>query len=327
MTRKFTKMDDTDLAVRAAWLAYVAGCTQAEIAKQLGVSQAKANRLIAFAHDQKIVTVSLEGRPAACMALEEWFRDEFNLQQCVIAPVEAESSAGFDAVGMAAAQWFKRAVAEIKPKRIGVGKGRSLNAWLDCLSPSEIAVDEVISVSGSLTPRLSANPYDVVHRFIGKTGAEGYLLPVPYWVGNAQERDVFVSQPSVQAVLKQAMAADLYVVGVGALSADAHILDVGLIDEAASARLAQLGAVGDLMGRFMSVQGDILSEEDAGAYPLGVPFDALKGKRVCALAGGRHKAKAVLAALRTGMITDLVMADFTAQEIATYLKDEDKTHD
>lgn len=327
MTRKFTKTDDTDLAVRAAWLAYVAGCTQAEIAKQLGVSQAKANRLIAHAHDQKIVTVSLEGRPAACMALEQQFSTRFNLKSCVIAPVESDTSAGFDAVGMAAAQWFKRAVAEIKPHRIGVGKGRSLNAWLDCLSPTEMAVKEVISVSGSLTPKLSANPYDVVHRFIGKTGAEGYLLPVPYWIGNAQERDLFLSQPSVQAVLKQAMAAELYVIGVGALSADAHILDVGLIDQVASTRLAAQGAVGDLMGRFLTLQGDVLSEEAAGAYPLGVPFEALKGKRVCAVAGGRHKAQAVLAALRTGMITDLVMADFTAQEIATYLKDEDETHD
>ena len=63
--------DELSLATRAAWLSYVGGYTQEEIAGRLGVSRIKVNRLIAQAVRAGLVHVFVEGTAAECIALEE----------------------------------------------------------------------------------------------------------------------------------------------------------------------------------------------------------------------------------------------------------------
>jgi hypothetical protein len=59
------------LAIRAAWLHYVGGLRQAEVAKRIGVPSVKAHRLIARAVAEGAVKVSIEGEIIECIALEQ----------------------------------------------------------------------------------------------------------------------------------------------------------------------------------------------------------------------------------------------------------------
>ena len=56
-TPEATRLDD---AARAGWLYYVAGNTQDEIARKLGVSRQSAQRLVAMAVSEKLVKVRLD---------------------------------------------------------------------------------------------------------------------------------------------------------------------------------------------------------------------------------------------------------------------------
>ena len=60
-----------DQAARAAWMYYVAGQTQHEIADALGVSRQVAQRLVACAIDNGLVSVSIAHPVGRCMALAE----------------------------------------------------------------------------------------------------------------------------------------------------------------------------------------------------------------------------------------------------------------
>ena len=60
---------ETGLATRAAWLSYIGGYRQEDIAERLGVSRVKVNRLIALAHRRGLVRVMVEGSDAHCVAL------------------------------------------------------------------------------------------------------------------------------------------------------------------------------------------------------------------------------------------------------------------
>ena len=51
-----------DLATRAAWLYYVAGNTQNEIAEKLQVSRPVAQRLVAFAVEKNLIRVRVDHR-------------------------------------------------------------------------------------------------------------------------------------------------------------------------------------------------------------------------------------------------------------------------
>ena len=58
MSQSIAKREEKlDLAARAAWLYYVAGNTQQEIAKKLQISRPVAQRLVALALQQGIVKV------------------------------------------------------------------------------------------------------------------------------------------------------------------------------------------------------------------------------------------------------------------------------
>ncbi|MGH8850855.1 MAG: hypothetical protein ACREYD_07665, partial [Casimicrobiaceae bacterium] len=59
-----------DLRVRAAWLYYVEGLTQEQIARFMNISRAKVIRLLAAARDGGIVRIRIEGRASDQIALE-----------------------------------------------------------------------------------------------------------------------------------------------------------------------------------------------------------------------------------------------------------------
>lgn len=52
---------EQSLAIRAAWLHYAGGLTQAAVAKRLGLPSVKAHRLIARAVADGVVKMSIDG--------------------------------------------------------------------------------------------------------------------------------------------------------------------------------------------------------------------------------------------------------------------------
>ena len=60
-----------DLAARAAWLYYVAGKTQDHIATKLNISRQAAQRLVASAIEDNLVSFRLEHPISTCMELGE----------------------------------------------------------------------------------------------------------------------------------------------------------------------------------------------------------------------------------------------------------------
>ena len=81
MSAKYLKQqsdaEQLDLATRAAWLSFIGGYTQGEVAKRLNVSPVKAHRLIQLAQQQGMVKIFIEGEPAHCVALEEQLAKQF----------------------------------------------------------------------------------------------------------------------------------------------------------------------------------------------------------------------------------------------------------
>ena len=58
-----------DDAARAGWLYYVAGNTQDEIARKLGISRQSAQRLVSLAMSERLIKVRLDHPIARCLEL------------------------------------------------------------------------------------------------------------------------------------------------------------------------------------------------------------------------------------------------------------------
>lgn len=311
-----------DLAVRAAWLSFVGGRTQGEIAQRLGVSAAKVHRLIAQAQRDGLVRFHIEGRPAACLQLEEQFVRRFELNNCVIAPdLSGERNSEeqqIGAVGAAAGQFLAGLLAAADIQQIGVGMGRTLAAAVSAMPKIARPDLRVVSISGSLMQKLSANPYDVVQQLAERCGGEGYFLPVPYFARDVAERDMFLAQPSVQELLRLARGSDVFVVGIGSLESGGHLVSRRIITPRDQETLTRAGAVGDLMGRFLNIDGELVHCA-LGNCAVGLHYHDVRGARVVALAAGASKAAATLSALRAGVVSDLIIDETLAEALAQYV--------
>ena len=315
---------DNSLAARAAWLSHVGGLTQSEVAKRLDVSSTKAHRLIGQAQKAGLIRVFIDEVPAECVELEEYIATHFSLNTCTVAPdiddnPNENPSNTFNAVGVAAANRLHAMLSGESPILIGVGKGRSLSAMVQRLPKMQRTSAKFVAVSGSLTRNLSANPYDVVHSLVERTGGEGFFLPVPYIASSVDEQKLLRAQKSVQDMIALGREADAYIIGIGAVGDDAlvnaHIRETKMVSEDEWLELRSKMAVCDIMGSFVDINANPV-DSYVNKLALGLGIEEVRGRKVMAVVGGHGKEVAVLAALRTGVITDLVISE----EIANGLK-------
>ena len=313
-----TRSEDS-LSIRAAWLAYVGGYTQDQIAERLGLSRVKAHRLIAAALKSGRVKVFVEGNEADCLALEDTLRKRYALAHCTVVldaeePGSAEAEEELHALGVGGAHLLYRLLEKAGSVSIGVGHGRTLAAVVECMPHLARPDLKFISLIGSLTRKSSANPFDVISRLSERTGGEGYFLPVPFIADTEGDAEVLRAQRGVQTVLALAQACELCVVGIGDLGEHSNMLRSGTLTAREQAALQRLGAVGDLLGHFLDSDGRVVDHE-LNRRSLGVRLDQMRGRQVLAIAGGTQKVLAIKAALRSGFLTGLVINESAARQL------------
>ena len=84
-----------DEAARAGWLYYIAGNTQDEIARKLGVSRQTAQRLVSLSISEKLIKVRLDHPIANCLELAERVKQKYDIDFCEVVPSDPESDTSF----------------------------------------------------------------------------------------------------------------------------------------------------------------------------------------------------------------------------------------
>jgi len=309
---------DDNLSLRAAWLAYVGGYTQEEIADRLGVSRVKAHRLISAAMASGRVKVFVEGEPAECIALEDKLMSGYGLKTCVVVP-DLDAAGGsekqlFAALGAAGANFLYRRLEQSTPITVGIGHGRTLCSPVDRLPSVSNGEHQFVSLIGSLTRKSAAHHFDVISKLIDRTGGECYYLPVPFIVDSEEDAEVMRNQRSVQKVLGMARGCELAVVGIGSLDDEAHLQHTGMLMPEELRRLQKSGAVGEVLGHFLDKNGQLV-DVDLNRRTLGIRLSELRQCQVIAIAGGDQKVAAIQAALKSGSLTGLIVDESTARKL------------
>jgi DNA-binding transcriptional regulator LsrR (DeoR family) len=307
---------EAGLAARAAWLSYIGGYRQEDIAERLHVSRIKVNRLIAQAHRRGIVRVFVEGAAADCVALEDALVHRYGLNFAVVVPSLNGGDLPLLTLGAAGARYLHRVLEEGGADRIiGFGHGRTLAAVVDHLPRVAKPGVRFVSLLGGLVRIEVASPFEIIQRLAERTGGEGYFLPVPFVADSAADKAVLTAQRSVRRVFDLARRADLYVIGIGAVGGNAFMRLSGMIPDAEFERLERAGAVGEVLGEFLRRDGRPL-DVDVSKRAIGLKLEDLRGKQVVAIAGGAGKVAAIDAVLRTGVVRGLITDEFTANGIA-----------
>jgi DNA-binding transcriptional regulator LsrR (DeoR family) len=312
--------DETALAARAAWLHFAGGKTQGEVAELLGIQSTKAHRLIARARSEGLVRVFVEGPIAGCIALEEELKAAFLLPHCEVVPNIDEGALPLRTLGVAGARYIRGLIESGRHELIGVGHGRTLAMAADMLPSIEAKNTKFVSLLGGLTRKFSASPFDVVHRLAERTGAEAYVMPVPFFANSAKDKAVLESQFGVSDVLAMAKQASLYLAGIGEVDPKSFISTGGMIDEQDVIAVRKSGAVGEILGQFFANDGaQVLNAVSDRA--LAPSMDDLRSRKIVALAGGTSKIAAIRAILASGLLHGLIIDEVSARSLMHEIPD------
>lgn len=312
---KAKRDSDDSLAIRAAWLHHAAGLTQAEVASRLGVTNVKAHRLITRATEAGAVKVTIDGDIAECVVLESRIAERFGLQYCEVVPDLGEEGLPLRALGIAGAGFLQREIRNCTDGLLGIGHGRTLAAVVAQMPRIAAGKLRFVSLLGGLTRNYAANPHDVMHRLAEKTGAAAYVMPVPFFANSVEDREVLLSQRGVRDVFDLAATADLMIVGIGTAEPDAQLVSSQMIEPAEIQEVKALGGVGEILGHFFDAEGHAI-ETSLTARTLSLGLDALNGRRIVAIAGGKAKTCAIRSVLMSGCLSGLITDERTALALA-----------
>ena len=316
MARDTTAQDaDASLAIRAAWLHYAAGLSQATVAKRLGVSGVKAHRLITRANQAGAVKVTIDGRVVECAALESALAGEYGLDYCEVVPDLGEEGLPLRALGIAGASFLRREIESGRHGMIGVGHGRTLAAIVEHLPHIDARSVQFVSLLGGLTRNFSANPYDVIHRIAHKTGATAFVMPIPFFANTIEDREVLLAQRGVIEVFDLAARSGLKLVGIGTAEPEASLVSTGMIEPFEIQDVKTKGGVGEVLGHFFDAEGERINT-GLTARTLSIGLGDLEDTRIVAVAGGKDKICAIRSVLMSGCLSGLITDERTANALA-----------
>ena len=310
--------EESGLAARAAWFYHAGSLTQSQVADKLGVTNAKAHRLIARATRAGHVRVFVEGPIGSCIASEQALAERYGLSMCRVVPTIDQDVFPLRELGLAAATFLLDVLEHDRHRLVGIGHGRTLAAAIQAMPRLPCPQLRLVSLIGGLPRRYQANPFEVIDNFAEKTGADAFLLPVPMFAREAADTPVLRRQFGVEETLRLASEASLLMMGVGSLQAEAFLSLAGVITPEELAEVRAAGAAGEILGYFYDARGRLVDTplHDRVVVP---PLPRASRPRtttdptVVAVAGGAVKATAITAVLQSGLLTGLITDELTAR--------------
>ncbi len=303
-----------DQKVRAAWMYYIAGQNQSEIATLLGTSRPVVQRLIAAAKEEGIVSIGLNHPVASCLNYAQMLKEKYDLIECNIVPAFS-SDITLDSVSYGCYQLMEKYLRADNDKVIGIGSGLTLKKTIrriDFDSPNA----RCVALISAMDAEGKCNYYDDVPLLLAsKIQANYYQWPAPRYAQTSLEHQMWCSNRLFNNVLSVALAADVIFVGIGSLSQESPIFRDGFITPEQLETLTLQGAVGEILGRFIDANGEVV-ESDINNLITSYDIRRSRCPRIAA-ACGEDKRATILAALKGKWVNGLVTDEHTARWLLT----------
>jgi DNA-binding transcriptional regulator LsrR (DeoR family) len=304
-----------DLAARAAWLYYVAGNTQHEIAQKLQISRPAAQRLVAFALEHGIVKVRIHHEVASCLEIASKLRQKYQLLVSEVVPANKDSpDQVLRKIAVAGAQVMEVHLNESAPRIVALSSGRTIRAVIEELTFLARPQHRVISLVGAIAHDGSSNLYEVGLRMAEKTGGAYFLLPAPLLADTSEERSQWCHHRLYRVLQSLSSQADVAFVGIGEIGVGCPLHRDGFIKREEVIELMDAGAVGETLGWAFDQSGEPVRTGIADRV-TSIQLRRPSKKPVIGFAAGAQKAKAVLGALRGHWINGIVTDETCARDI------------
>jgi len=300
-----------ELLLRVAWFYYKDELTQDEIARRLSVSRASVGRMLDRARKVGLVTINLNADHLDAFEVSRQLRRTFGLAEALVVPDHQSEAGDLNArLGLGGAQFMST---HLRPGgTLGVGWGDTVSRVIAATNFGAVGPVRMVSLTGGVDAYLPA--------FLSSKGegaAEGEMtsatvIPTPIVASTPELAAALKAEPAIQQVLKQACGVEQALVGVGTPTTDATIVQMGYLAADDVRTLRDHQVVGDILGQFFDASGQVV-KLPIHDRRIGIELsDLAQIPKVVGVAGGLHKAEAILGALRGGFLDVLVTNELAA---------------
>lgn len=308
----------TGHATQAARLYYFQDMTMAAIGRELGVSRSTVSRLITFARASGLVEIKISTPLGQAPRIERAFADLYDIRAHVVPVAETvDELQRLDRVatfaGRLLTSFFESDMV------MGVAWGTTVSAVSRKLAPKRTHNSSVVQLNGAANMRTTGVSYatDIIRTFADAYGAAAQGFPVPAFFDYPETRQHLWRERSIRRVLELQDRMNLAVFSIGVMSGavPSHVYSAGYLERDDRAELQRDGVVGDIATVFLRSDGSYnrIALNDRSSGPS---LDRLKAvPRRVAIVAGESKLDALTAALRGGLITDLVIDDISAAKL------------
>lgn len=318
-------MERESTLLAAASMYYLQDLKMETIGAQLHMSRSSVSRLLKEARARGLVEITLRPTPTKAPGIGRYLAARFGVETSVV-PVSdsADESERLEQVAMATARlvtsWFDSDMV------LGIAWGTTLSAIGKHLTRKPTRGSSVVQLNGAANNRTSGVDYvaTLMSRFGDAFDASVHLFPVPAFFDYAATREAMWRERSIARVLDVQRRADIVLFSIGAIAGEipSHVYSAGYLEGDDVRALNDEGAVGDVCTVFLRQDGTYkdLSLNERATGPTPAELQRVK-RRVCAVAGD-SKVVPLLAALRAGAVTHLVIDEQTAAQLAELVRAE-----
>ncbi|HSI42061.1 MAG TPA: sugar-binding domain-containing protein [Xanthobacteraceae bacterium] len=297
------EIEAEQVRARVAWLYFVGGLTQQDIADKLGLTRLRTNKILGQVRADGSVVIDIRLPLAECVELEFKLAERYGLQEVSVVPSVDNEADQQQVIGDAAVVIMNRIVQN--GMGIGVGWGKTLAAGLRRVAAGPLPESWVTSLMGGLTRGSGSSTFEVATGYARAISAECYYLTAPLYLPTPEARQILLSHHGIGETMRRARSVDVAFLSCGDMTERSLLVRTQTVSESLES-LREAGAVGDLLGVFLNAEGEPV-DHPLNERVLSLLPREVKTARFSLLAsGGMHKLPIVRAILRAGYVNRLV---------------------
>ena len=305
--------EDNAIVARVCWSYFKEGQTQEAIGQRLGLTRKRVIRILNDARSSGFVQITINDPIGACAELEARLQSTFGLRRAIVVPAPP---AGLDVrtvVGAAAGQYVSSHLPA--GASLGITWGGTINAAAQNIRNRRGQDNTVVLLCGGLARSTAINPYDNAAMFARALDATCYYVTAPMFAESADLRKLLVASEAVREVLQMTRRLDMALLSAVDLSRESRALEYGVISRDTWRSLRTAGAVGDICGHYLDVEGAAVDHPIARRTINPSLADLRSVRELVLAAGGAHKASIIRGAIRARLCHVLVTDEAAASAL------------
>ncbi|WGD29160.1 sugar-binding domain-containing protein [Ancylobacter sp. WKF20] len=297
------EIEAAQIRARVAWLYFVGGLTQQEIADQLGLTRLRTNKILGQVRSDGSVQIDIRLPMADCIDAERKLMARYGLEAASVVPALPDEGEQQRVIGEAAGAELDRLLEN--GMGLGVGWGKTLAAGLKRVTARPLSQCYVTSVMGGLTRGSGSSTFEVATGYARTISAECYYLAAPLYFPTPESRTMLLSHHGISETMRRARAVDVALLSCGDMTTRSLLVQTQTVSENLEG-LRAAGAVGDLLGVFLDADGRPVDHPLNERVLSLAPHEVASARYSILASGGLYKVPIVRAILRAGYVKRLV---------------------